>query len=134
MQILRPRTASVAAIYDNLGFEKLAIVESTKALSADSGNYSAHQQLAGAYGSVPRHEIARVSEALQAQIRQPVSLATIGPAVSTDNLAISRDTGPARPGTNEFNALFNQDDIRVQFDGIVGNLDTYGDQFVASAL
>lgn len=128
------RKASVAAIYDDLGFEKLAIVESIKALAQNSGNYSAHQQLASAYADLPRHEIARVSEALQAQIRQPVSLASMGPQLNTDNLTISRDTGPARAGANEFNVLFNQNDLRFQFDGIAGNLDTYGNQFAASAL
>ena len=128
------RTASVAAIYSNLGFEKLAIVESARALATDAGNHSAHQQLASAYASIPRHDIARVSEALQAQLRQPPSLASVGPLLNTDNLVISSGAGPARPGVNEFNALFDQDDVRIQFDGIAGGLDTFGDQFVASVL
>jgi len=128
------RTASAANIYENLGFEKLAVVESTRALSASPGNYSAHRQLASAYANLPRHDIARVSEELQAQIRQPVSLSYVGPQLSTDNLGISKDSGPARPGTNEFNALFNRNDVRVQFDGVVGGRDTFGDQFVASTL
>jgi ferric-dicitrate binding protein FerR (iron transport regulator) len=128
------RSASVAAVYDTLGFEKLAIAESAMALAENAGNFSAHRQLARAYADLPRHDIARVSEALQAQIRQPVSLASTGPQLGTDNLVINRDTGPARPGTNEFNALFNRDDVRVQVDGVVGGLDTIGEQFVASAL
>ena len=58
----------------------------------------------------------------------------MGPNLNTDSLLINSNTGPARPGTNEFNALFNRNDVRLQFHGIVGGLDTYGDQFVASAL
>ena len=128
------RSASAAAIYSDLGFERLAIVESAEALMENAGNNSAHRQLASAYSNIPRHDIARVSEALQAQIRQPVSISSVDPQLGTDNLVISKDTGPARPGVNEFNVLFNQNDVRLQFDGIAGNLDTYGDQFVASAL
>lgn len=128
------RAASVAAIYDNLGFERLAIGESTKALSVSPGNSSAHHQLASAYANLPRHDIARVSEALQAQILQPVSISSVSPLLGTDNLAINRDTGPARSGVNEFNSLFNQNGLQIQIDGIVGGLDTFGNQFVASAL
>ena len=128
------QSSSVAAVYRNLGFEKLAVVESTKALADSPGNFSAHRQLAMAYSELPRHDISRVSEALQAQIRQPVSLASAGPALGTDNLAINRNVGPARPGNNEFDALFSRDDVRVQFDGIAGERDTFGDEFIASAL
>jgi Tfp pilus assembly protein PilF len=128
------RTASAAAVYYNLGFEKLAIVESAKALAENAGNDSAHRQLAGAYGNLPRHDIARVSEALQAQIRQPVSISPVAPQLDTDNLAIVRDTGPSRPGTNEFNLLFNQDQTRVQFDGVVGGRNTLAEQFLISGL
>jgi tetratricopeptide (TPR) repeat protein len=128
------RSAGVAAVYHNLGFEKLAIVESSKALVDNPNNFSAHRQLALSYADLPRHDIARVSEALQSQIRQPLSLETVGPLLSSDNLVIDRHIGPARPGTNEFNALFNRNDVRVQVDGVVGGLDTFGDQFVASAL
>ena len=128
------RNSSVAAVYRTLGFEKLAIAESAKALADSPGNFSAHRQLATAYSDLPRHDISRVSEALQAQIRQPVSLAAVGPQLGTDNLAINRNVGPARPSTNEFNAMFNRDDLRVQVDGIVGGLDTLGDEFVATAL
>ena len=128
------RTASVASVYENIGFEELAIVESAKALGENAGNSSAHRELASAYANLPRHDIARVSEALQAQIRQPVTLSPISPQLTTDNLVINRNTGPARTGTSEFNALFNKDDVRILFDGIVGGLDTFGDQFVASGL
>jgi outer membrane receptor protein involved in Fe transport len=128
------RAASIANIYQNLGFEKLAIAESAKALGENPSNFSAHRQLADAYSNLPRHDIARVSEELQAQLRQPVALASVGPQLGTDNLAISKDSGPARPGANEFNALFNQDGTRVRFDGIAGNLGTWGNKFVGSAL
>jgi hypothetical protein len=128
------RTASEAAVYGSLGFEKLAVVESTKALAENAGNYSAHRQLASSYANIPRHDIARVSEALQAQIRQLVSVSTVDPLLSTDNLVIVRGTGPSRPATNEFDVLFNRNQIRWQIDSIVGGRDTFGDQIVVSQL
>lgn len=128
------RTASIAAVYRDLGFERVAVLESARALSENAGNYSAHLQLADTYSGVPRHDVTRVSEALQAQIRQPVSISTVDPQLGTDNLAISRDAGPSRSGTNEFNPLFSRNDIRVVVTGLTGGLDTWGDQFVGSAL
>jgi Flp pilus assembly protein TadD len=128
------RTANVAAIYSNLGFERLAILESTKAIEENPGNSSAHETLATAYANLPRHDIARVSEALQAQIRRPLSLSVVPPLLSTDNLAILRDTGPSRSATNEYNALFNREGFRLEADGMLGGRDTGGEQLIASAL
>ena len=128
------RMANVAAIYGNLGFEKLAILESTKAIDENPANSSAHELLATAYATLPRYDIARTSEALQAQISQPVTLSTIPPLLGTDNLTILRDTGPSRSGLNEYNALFDRDGFRLQVDGISGSRDTLGDQLVASVL
>ena len=128
------RTTSLAALYGDLGFERLAIVESVKALSDNLGNEAAHRQLASAYANVPRHDIARVSEALQAQIRQPLTLSPIDPQLGTDNLGILRGSGPSRLGTNEFSQLFARDEVRLQVDGIAGSRGTVGDQFVFSGV
>src|SRR6266545_1856467 len=128
------RTTEVAAIYRELGFEKLAISESTKALADNFANDSAHRELAVAYANMPRHDIARVSEALQAQLRQPLTSSPIPPLISSDNLVILRQAGPTRLGTNEFNQLFSRDQLRLQFDGIGGTRGTFGDQLIASGL
>jgi tetratricopeptide (TPR) repeat protein len=124
------RTASVAAMYANLGFEKLAILESTKAIAENPANHSAHELLATAYSNLPRHDIARVSEALQAQIRQPLAVMPQPLLLSTENLAILRNVGPTHAGTNEYNVLFSRDGARVEFDAIAGSEDTFGDQFL----
>jgi tetratricopeptide (TPR) repeat protein len=128
------RTANVAAVYSNLGFERLAILESTKAIEENPGNSSAHEMLATSYANLPRYDIARVSEALQAQIRRPLSLSPVPPLLSTDNLAILRDTGPSRSATNEYNALFNREGFRLEADGMAGGRDSAGEQLIASAL
>ena len=128
------RTASMAAVYVKLGFEKQAILESANAIAEYPGNYSAHNLLATAYAGLPRHDIARVSEVLQGQIRQPVSHSTTLPLLGADNLAILRAGGPSQIGTSEFNELFSRDGIRFHFDGVAGSRDTLGDQFQVSAL
>jgi len=128
------RTASLSALYGELGFEKLAIFESTKAIAENPDNYSAHNLLAAAYANLPRHDIARVSEVLQAQIRQPVSHAATPPVLGVDNLTILRATGPTQLGVNEFNQLFNSDGVRFDFDALAGERDSFGDQAQASLL
>ena len=128
------RRVNQARIYRDLGFDQLALVEAYKSLAADPGNDSAHQFLADAYSNLPRHDIARVSEALQAQLRQPLSIPSVDLLLTTDNLFILRDAGPLRLGANEFGQLFDRDQMRLQIDGIGGTHQTLGDQVIVSGL
>ena len=128
------RSVNQARIYRDLGFEQLALVEAYKSLAEDPGNDSAHRFLADAYSDLPRHDIARVSESLQAQLRQPTSIPSVDLLLSTDNLFILRDTGPFRLGANEFSQLFDRNQIRLQVDAIGGNHQTFADQVVVSGL
>ena len=79
---LAARSASLARIYQDLGFEQLALVEGWKSLDADPGNFSAHRFLADTYATLPRHEIARVSELLQSQLRQPINITPVQPRLA----------------------------------------------------
>src|SRR6185503_8121153 len=115
-------------------FERLAINQSTEALSENPGNASAHRKLAAAYSNLPRHDIARVSEALQAQIRQPVSIAPVPPMLGTDSLLVLKDVGPSQLGAQEFNQLFNRNDVEVTAEGLIGGRDSSGGQVVLTGL
>ena len=53
------------------GIRQLGILESAQALAENVGNHSAHRQLASAYAKCAAPRYCEVSEALQAQIRQP---------------------------------------------------------------
>jgi tetratricopeptide (TPR) repeat protein len=128
------RNASVSAIYSELGFEALAVIEGTEALADNFGNSSAHRLLANAYGQIPRYDISRVSESFQAQIRQPLSALPINLLDSQDRLGILRDGGPARPGVNEYNSLFARDQLRVDASLLTGSRDTWGDELTVSGL
>ncbi len=128
------RNASVSAAFNELGFESLAALQGTVAVTESFGNSSAHRLLASVYGSIPRYEISRVSEAFQAQIRQPLTAPPISLDDSIDRLGILQGIGPARVGVNEYNTLFNSDELRIRVDGAVGSRGTFSDQFVASGL
>ncbi|HSV21088.1 MAG TPA: FecR domain-containing protein [Casimicrobiaceae bacterium] len=133
-QDLAARTVNVARIYQDLGFNQLALSEGYNAIAADPGEAAAHLFLADAYANRPRHDIARVSESLQARLRQPAALPAMDLEINSDNLLILRGTGPSRLGTNEFNRLFNRNQVAAQFDGLVGNLSTNGDQVILGGL
>jgi tetratricopeptide (TPR) repeat protein len=60
---LATRGASLARIYDDLGFERLGVLKATKSLSLDPANFSAHRFLADSYIPLRRHEISRVRTA-----------------------------------------------------------------------
>ena len=57
---LAARSASLARVYTDLGFQQLALVEGWKSVNTDPTNYSAHRFLADSYAALPRHEIASV--------------------------------------------------------------------------
>lgn len=128
------RGASLARIYDDLGFDQLALVEASKSLSIDPANHSAHRFLSDTYATIPRHEIARVSELLQAQLLQPINVNPVQPRLSVTDLNIIAGSGPAEAAFNEFTPLFERNRPQFVVSGIVGNNDTWGDEAVLSGL
>jgi Tfp pilus assembly protein PilF len=128
------RGTSLARIYDDLGFQQLGVNEATKSLSLDPGSAAAHRFLSDNYQGARRHEIARVSELLQAQMLQDVNINPVQPSISETNLNIVTRGGPDDAGFNEFTPLFERNDIQFDASGVVGNNDTFGGEGVASAL
>lgn len=128
------RSSSLARIYDNLGFEKRALMETAKSLSFDPSNHSAHRFLSDAYVNIPRHEVARVSELLQAQLLQPININPVQPHLAVADLNIITTTGPAIPGFNEFAPLMERNRPQLVASGIFGSNSTLGDEVVASAV
>lgn len=128
------RGSSLARIYDNLGFEKRALVETAKSLSIDPANHSAHRFLSDAYANIPRHEVARVSELLQAQLLQPVNVNPVQPHLAVADLNIITGTGPARTGFNEFAPLMERNRPQLVASGISGSNSTFGNEATLSAV
>jgi Tfp pilus assembly protein PilF len=135
------RSTGLARIYQELGFEQLAVIEGAKALATDPGNYSAHLFLADAYSTLPRHEIARESEQLQFLLRQPEITSPVSPLRTQDTFTsalpragIVRGVGPAQPAFNEFNSLFDRNKLSLFVDGLGGQRNTGGDQIIVSGI
>ena len=81
----------------------------------------AHRFLADSYSSLPRHEIARVSELLQSQLLQPLNMTPIQPHLAESNLFLISAGGPAALSFNEFNPLFTRNRFALQASGVFGS-------------
>jgi tetratricopeptide (TPR) repeat protein len=128
------RSATLARVYDDLGFQQRALVEGWTSVNTDPANYSAHRFLAESYAVLPRHEIARVSEVLQAQLLQPVNINPVPPQLGLSRSSILVGTGPATAGFNEFDPLFERNRFSLRASGVAGDHDTWGDEVVASGV
>ncbi|MEP6601618.1 MAG: TonB-dependent receptor, partial [Nitrospirota bacterium] len=133
-QDLSARSASLARIYDSLGFDQLGLSEGMSSLAVDPGNFSAHRFLVGAYSDTPRYEIARVSELLQSQLLQPLSLTPVPPQLAEADFGALAGAGPGAVSFNEFNPLFVRDNIGLQASGVFGSDKTRGDEVIVSGL
>lgn len=127
------RSASLARIYNNIGFQQLALRSAWRSIDSDLSNYSAHRLLADSYVGMQGQEIVRVSELLQAQLLQPANTLPIQPQLAEITLPVLT-SGPASVSFNEFNPLFVRDGIRVVIDGVGGSNGTWGDDVVVSGL
>jgi tetratricopeptide (TPR) repeat protein len=131
---LAARSASLARIYTDLGFQQLALVEGWKSVNTDPSNFSAHRFLADSYSVLPRHEIARVSELLQSQLLQPLNMTPIQPRLAESNLFLISAGGPGALSFNEFNPIFNRDGVTFQTSGLAGENSTYSGEGVLSGI
>jgi tetratricopeptide (TPR) repeat protein len=128
------RSVSQARIYQNLGFEQLALVQGVKSMNTDPTNHSVHRFLADIYSSRRRHNIARVSELLQSQLLQPLNINSVQPQMGEANLFVQEGAGPAYTGFNEFNPLFTRNEISLNAAVITGSNNTLGDEVAASGI
>jgi tetratricopeptide (TPR) repeat protein len=127
------RGASLARIYNDLGFERLGINEATQSLALDPSNPAAHRFLSDVYAGQPRREIARVSELLQAQLLQDININPIQPRLSATGLNIV-NAGPFRFGLNEYTPLFERNQAQLNLSGEIGNHSTLAGEAVGSAV
>ena len=132
-QDLAARSASLARIYDNLGFERLGLVEASKSLTLDPASFSAHHFLSDIYSALPRHEIARTSEILQAQLLAPLSLNPVKPNLLVPGNAFTNGYFK-NASMNEYTTLFERNGNQFRASGILGNNRRRGEEAVLSAI
>ncbi len=124
------RSAGLARIYADLGFDELAVTEGRYALLGDPGSFSAHRFLAEAYLQSPSLELARTSEILQSQLLQPVNAAPLSPRLQQIRSPTLPGSGPVTPSFQEFNPLFARDRHAFSLSGTAGSADTFSDEIV----
>ncbi len=131
---LAARSVSLARIYDDLGFQQLALVEAWNSLNSDPANYSAHRFLADSYKALPRSEIAKNSALLMAQLLQPLNINPVQPGLSDIDTAILSGTGLRDPSFNELDQLFNRDRFHFLSSGVWGENGLFGEEAILSGL
>ncbi len=131
---LAARSAGLARIYTDLSFQQLALVEGWKSVNIDPSSFSAHRFLADSYAVLPRHEIARVSELLQSQLLQPINITPIQPRLAESNLFLIASQGPGSVSFDEFNPLFNRNQVTLLTSGLVAENETWGGEGIVSAI
>ncbi|MGB5253477.1 MAG: TonB-dependent receptor, partial [Sedimenticolaceae bacterium] len=128
------RQIGLARIYDDLGFNRLATLEASRALASNPADYAAHRFLADSYRDEPRLEIARASQLLQAQLLQPLNLNPIQPSLAFTDLGIRSIAGPANAGFNEYSSLFIRDGTNLYATGLLGSDNTNAEEVVVSGM
>ena len=128
------RGSSLAQLYANIGFRKLALNEASKSLLSDPSNHSAHRFLSGAYAQSDRQEIARSSALLQAQLLQPINIIPVQPRLVGNDLNLALSTDDSRLSFNEFTSLFERNRTRVAANAILGTQETLSDEFILSGI
>jgi tetratricopeptide (TPR) repeat protein len=131
---LAARSAALARIYSDLGFQQRALFEGWMAVNTDPTNFSAHRFLADSYSNRPRHEIARVSELLQSQLLQPLNITPIQPRLAESSQFLIISSGPGTLSFREFNPIFNRNRIGAQGTGLGGEDETLGGEGIASGI
>ncbi len=129
---LAARGAALGRIYNDIGFAERGLVEAWAALAANPADYTAHRLLSDTYSVLPRHQPARVSELLQAQLLQPINATPVQPQLAESDLILLSGLGPSEPALNEFNALFQRQRFSWLGSGLIASQKTYADEFVHS--
>lgn len=128
------KSVSQAQIYNAVGFEIEAQNLAYQSLQTDHSNHMAHRFLAESYATRPRHEIARVSEALQALLYSPLSHNPVPPHISETNLGTLPNAGPSTSSFNTYNSLFERNGSTWDLTFVGGDQQTAGNEIVYSIL
>jgi tetratricopeptide (TPR) repeat protein len=131
---LAARQASSGRVYEALGFEQLARREASAALASDPTDFSAHRLLADSYLGLPDHETGRLSELLQAQLWQPLSVLPLQPQARAEDLGIRQGAVSLHSGLNEYTPLFVRDGVSVLGSAVGGGDGLFSDDLMATML
>ncbi|MDY6942984.1 MAG: TonB-dependent receptor [Pseudomonadota bacterium] len=128
---LAVRSTSLGRVYQELGFDQLARQQAVRSLDADPTQAEAHRFLATAFADLPRHEVGRLSEQLQARLWRGFDAVPSGPQLNQEDLRLTRGLGPSSASPNEYARLFLQDGPYLYADLLGGQDGLFGDEIVA---
>ncbi|WP_442498955.1 FecR domain-containing protein [Methylobacter sp. sgz302048] len=128
------RGASLARVYDDLGFEQRGVVEAITSLQTDPTNYSAHRFLSDTYVNQSSRETAQLSELLQAKLLQPININPVQPHLSVSQRGLLSASDMANSSFQDFTRNFERNRPQLIASGVVGNMGTYSDEVTLSGL
>ncbi|MCF6252993.1 MAG: FecR domain-containing protein [Methylococcaceae bacterium] len=128
------RSANMARIYQDLGFDRVALKHAWTSLGQDYTNPSAHRFLSDTLQGKPRQRIARASELLQAQLFQPINTVPVQPQLTSENIGILNSTGPGSLSSNEYDPLFTSNGAHILLNGAYGSNNTLTDSAIISGV
>ncbi|MDS4076950.1 MAG: FecR domain-containing protein [Candidatus Accumulibacter sp.] len=124
------RAASIGDAYREAGLYAPMQAQAMDALEDDPQSAPAHRLLAEAYASLPRFETARLSELLQAQLRQPIGQMPLPPQFVMPALPVL--DGPRAISPDEGSGFFARQPAHFAGSLLAGNQDSRAGSLVAS--
>jgi len=128
------RSVNLSRIYQDLGFNRIALKQSWNALTLNPANHSAHRYLSDSLLGKPSHRIARASELLQAQLLQPINITPVQAQLTTENISILNSAGPSSLSSGEYDTLFSSNKAQLSLNGAYGSNNTLTDNAIISAI
>lgn len=128
------RQAGLATIFNELLAERDATALASESLAEDPGNHSAHRFLAEAYARRERHDIARTSELLQAQLLQSVTINPVAYEPPQAELGTTGAAGDSGVLAGDYSSMFEIDGVQMQFGALAGNRGTWAGRGTAAVL
>jgi tetratricopeptide (TPR) repeat protein len=119
------RSFGIGQLQD-LGFEKLALLDAWKSTAQEPREYSGHRMLADLYSVLPRHESARVNELYKAMVLQPLNFTPVPAQLAEANLFMLSDMGPSDLGFSEYGPLVRRDGLALLASGVTATNATEG--------
>ncbi len=128
------RGASLARIYNDLGFTQMGINEASKSLALDPGNPGAHRFLSDIRSTQQRVDIAQKSELLRAQLLQDININPVQPSLAAGNVDSRINGFGFRDGLNEYTPLFERNQAQLAVTGLAGTEYTFANEVIASGV
>ena len=128
------KSANMARIYQDLGFDRVALKQAWTSLGHDFTNPSAHRFLSDTLQGRPRQRVARASELLQAQLFQPINTVPVQPQLTSENIGILNSTGPGSISSTEYDPLFTSNGAHIFLNGAIGSNDTRTDNAIITGV